>query len=458
MRQNLLFAFFPVEAFRSKHLLFPSVFFFLCVVVKKALNYSAFKGDVMQLRSRRELLRVMWGCLLFAAIIMIYFQTHARPQNHPSEIHSDSFCESLLHERLQLQREVLRLRQLSSTVQPQSTTFPPSETKRPSSLPRKDAWLLVGIPTVPRKGEADTAVTSTLLYRTVKSYIDQLAQNEALSSAVTIAVVNNRPGAHPIFNAVRKTVEQLASDQYFEDAVAAVRFFDAVPIDLTAVPSGDNDIEDLHEKPTAAARKQTLDVVALLDTVRQLKSKYYLFTEDDFTLCQNGLMAIQYMIGKANLYLGRGKGERPFSAMRCGFGLNGIIMHNDPSNNDVRRFRDYLLRHNARRPPDHLVVEFFASETDEGRKHFGGRRPAAFRHNIFLHNGGKQSTIRVEEGWSTPQCFTDLIVPQVFEVEAWDPQKCRHDDIWPCDSPAAERHVSLSWNTSAAARVSEHVP
>ena len=146
-----------------------------------------------------------------------------------------------------------------------------------------------------------------------------------------------------------------------------------------------------------------------------------------------------------------------FTSLRCGFGLNGIVMHNRAPYNDVSRFREYLLRHYPRRPPDHLIVEYFAQESHEAREYFGGtgqsRVVAAFRHNLFEHLGGSVSTLREEEAWSFPGCFSDLIAPQVFVVEAWNPVDCPHDDIWPCNVPHATPTV-ITWNTSREAQVS----
>lgn len=50
---------------------------------------------------------------------------------------------------------------------------------------------------------------------------------------------------------------------------------------------------------------------------------HYLFMEDDFALCPNGLQALAYLIRKAYMI------HSNWFAIRTGYGLNGIILHGE---------------------------------------------------------------------------------------------------------------------------------
>ena len=303
-----------------------------------------------------------------------------------------------------------------------SSTHPVTSAALLKAADRSSTWLIVGIPTVPRPGDDAARPEESPLGRVLLSYASQVGVPRM--NHVRVVVRNGRPGSHPVFERLRHKFEgehwvSFVEGTADEDKAGAVE-------------------SDGHELPSEAARKQSLDVIALLRHV-QGQSKFYLFSEDDFALCSNGLVALTYFITRALDYQGT------FTALRCGFGLNGIVMQNDRDGlNDVGEFADYLAKHYARRPPDHLVVEFFAKETPDSKKYFQNREVMAFRHNLFEHLGGERSTLRTEPAWALPGCFTDLIAPQVFEVEAWDPRACPDDDVWPCKHSA--RRSGIAWN------------
>eukprot|EP01062_Namystynia_karyoxenos_P013667 TRINITY_DN14913_c4_g1_i1.p1 TRINITY_DN14913_c4_g1~~TRINITY_DN14913_c4_g1_i1.p1 ORF type:complete len:446 (+),score=142.06 TRINITY_DN14913_c4_g1_i1:71-1408(+) len=298
-------------------------------------------------------------------------------------------------------------------------------------------YLGIGIPTVPRDDLHHPGHPLRYLERTLRSITKQVSDS-VWEGRVVIWVMNMRPGRHAVFAELR---ELWANDFPYVHFIENTEPLEDRP---------DDPLPPVHplrrqQRPTATVRRQTLDVARLLQHAAG-KSRYFLFYEDDFELCDNGLMALGYMIQRATDY------HRNWVGIRCSFGLAGIVMRNtDGGYDDLKVFGDYMRKHYARRPPDHLVVEWYAGEVDESKEHVGERRVMAFRHNI-LHHIGSQSTVRASKHWSFPGCFADLIAPQVFAVEAWNPVECPRDDLWPCDGPRA-RPSTLAWSTDDSLRV-----
>ena len=171
-----------------------------------------------------------------------------------------------------------------------------------------------------------------------------------------------------------------------------------------------------------------------LDTNTQGLGDFFMFTEDDMQICDHGLVSIQYMLNKAELY------APDFMTIRASYGMNGIFMRDE----DIASFSSYLLEHQARRPPDHLVVEWFAGEKPQSATLKRGRKHMAFRYNI-LHHLGVVSTLRAERSKTFPVCYEELGEPTLFEVEAFNFKTCIDDDIWPCDVDPAVRTMGIPW-------------
>jgi len=188
-------------------------------------------------------------------------------------------------------------------------------------------------------------------------------------------------------------------------------------------------------KPGYLVRRQTRNLAMVLHTVQE-KSRYYLFLEDDMRLCGQGFTALHYLIHKLNLYYPPHTASH-WLAVRFSYGMNGIVMHND---RDLLTFAAYLITHQTRRPPDHLVVEWYAGETVEAKGYKGQRVNVGFKYNLFDHLGSV-STLRAGKQASYPRCYDQLLEPTVFQVEAYNPRLCGQDDIWPCEGVKGNQHI-----------------
>jgi hypothetical protein len=113
--------------------------------------------------------------------------------------------------------------------------------------------------------------------------------------------------------------------------------------------------------------------------------------------------------------------------LRVSYGLNGGVIRGE----DVPVFSGYLAEHLARRPPDHLFVEWFAGERPVSAAQKAGRPHAAFKYNLWEHFG-QTSSLRLGESPPYALCYDPLTEGVVFEVEAFKPLICAHDFVWPC--------------------------
>jgi len=71
---------------------------------------------------------------------------------------------------------------------------------------------------------------------------------------------------------------------------------------------------------------------------------------------------------------------------------------------DLPALQRHLLTHFERRPPDHLLFEWFSGERADTRALAAGRSYRIFRHNLFFHIGTK-STINQPSHRFIPGCY-----------------------------------------------------
>jgi hypothetical protein len=190
--------------------------------------------------------------------------------------------------------------------------------------------------------------------------------------------------------------------------------------------------------PGARVRRQTRDVVHVMHTAYSIFAQdadYYMFQEDDFRLCPRGGETLAFLLQTATAY------HPDWNAIRVSYGLNGAIIRMA----DVPVLASYYTEHVARRPPDHMTVEWFAGEKPQSSAQKRGRPHVAFRYNILEHFGFA-SSLRDKATPHYAMCYDTLDATVVFDVEAFKPE-CDHTYVWPCPQPVtAPPPVTLSFN------------
>lgn len=284
-------------------------------------------------------------------------------------------------------------------------------------------WLTIGIPTVSRP----TGVNY------IEQSLESLHDQGDILHNVHIVVMKMDKSAHLHFDKAREKWGHHASFDFMESKITLPVSKGRSPY---PVPSNDLFTDNpgiaLQSVISGAVAKQTRDLVRLLRYAANT-SDYYLFLEDDMVTCPWTLERLRYVITKADLF------TPGWLAIRTSFGMNGILMHDE----DLHTFANYMEQHQHRRPPDHLVVEWYAGETPQSNAYKRNRPNVGFRYNLF-HHTGKISTLRSALSPPYPICGEELIVPVVFPVESWSPTECPEDDITPCK----EHQIALSTSSS----------
>ncbi|KAK3263399.1 hypothetical protein CYMTET_27790 [Cymbomonas tetramitiformis] len=279
-------------------------------------------------------------------------------------------------------------------------------------------WLIIGIPTVPRRNDIDYLTT------TLQTLLEQLPADKAdpFFGKVGVFVMNNKPGDHKVYDRVK---EYYKTGEGAGGRAAYLHFLDNPGVVKDPAPHLP-DPDDLHNptnRPGRGVRKQTCDLVTLIEMARDI-SDYYLFMEDDFAVCPHFTRALHYVIEKANTV------QPDWLSLRVSYGMNGIAM----KSSDIPMLSAYLREHTARLPPDLLWQEFVAGNNPEAKKSIGRRKIMVYKYNLLDHIGTISSFAIRPNRPKWPGCYDSMAdVWSLQKIETFDARQCPSDDMSPCN-------------------------
>jgi hypothetical protein len=292
----------------------------------------------------------------------------------------------------------------------------------PTSNTQFKTWLTLGIPTVGRKPP------QPYLVKTLQSIADQLStqhinNNNNIIKVIIIHHINPNTTSqdhhhhHEWFD-----IEKLhRKDDSRFDFIRMINPLNQQQTDQQLYDPGSSN------RPGTRVQQQTRDIINTLRVIyEKYQPEFHLIMEDDFSLCPNALQIIYYLLHRATVVYGE-----DWLTIRVSYGFNGVLIHGS----DLIPLSNYLEKHIKRRPPDHLLVEWFAGEHPESKAYKGDRIHACFRYNLLDHLG-VQSTLRDTRTDYMTGCFTEFTPHDLFEVEVFKMKECGvnnpKEHLWPC--------------------------
>jgi hypothetical protein len=189
--------------------------------------------------------------------------------------------------------------------------------------------------------------------------------------------------------------------------------------------------------------QQTLDFLWSIKYLREHNNaRYILFMEDDFLICDHAVMAMQYLIAKANDYYPE------WVSLRVSYGLNGVIVKAQDLPLIINYYEGMVGKHGKTlpTPPDHLIYYF----AEEQRKNNPARILVAFRYNLFSHIGDVSSFTGRAKRYN-PNCY-QVLYDWLQEGERFHNDWCKTNDVSPCSpDPSVQSKWSklIDWDTNA---------
>eukprot|EP00899_Mesostigma_viride_P023179 jgi/Mesvir1/4045/Mv26552-RA.1 len=285
-------------------------------------------------------------------------------------------------------------------------------------------WMTIGMPTFPRAGNPD------YLQRSVLSFLSGLPLDttDLFYGKIQLVIMNNKPGDHKTFYAVREQMRQLASPDK-ERAAAHIVFVENPGTIIDPEPNLEepNDKNNPEALPGSHVRNQTAQVLELTKLLKD-KSKLFMFVEDDFIFCTNWLEATQMALKKASVL------NPAWGALRISFGMSGLILRNG----DLPHFMHWAWRNITKLPIDVIWVEYLRLYLlPAGRDLF-------VYHKVLLEHIGTVSSFAAREKRSKwPGCFEPM--DRVWSLTKWerfDRISCLGSDVSPCHAKSGRGPAS----------------
>ena len=215
----------------------------------------------------------------------------------------------------------------------------------------RSPWLRFAIVSVARKNDAD------YLLRALHSIVEQLPAQRAhpTSASTDVVVVNNHEPAHA------HRVFHEAARRFARHATFVTKATLSPPLECPAGNRGgirrERRLSASPVKPSV--QQQSCDLVGAMHALLRVQpaAEHVMMLEDDWLLCPHGHRALSYAVDKAYLY------DERWLALRVSYGFNGVVVPQA----DLASLAAHLQNHFHRRPPDHLLFEWFSGERDETR-------------------------------------------------------------------------------------------
>lgn len=279
------------------------------------------------------------------------------------------------------------------------------------------------------------------LEKTLNSILDQLPPPNIIHNpfvhTVRIYIVNNNPieKKHDEYERIKNLCSQ--QETVFGKKCSNYVIFSALGTRKRIVGKSDGYQNKVLQQTSDVAKAFEL----MNEELQKIPSQYFIIMEDDWLLCKNAWISLQYLINKVETQFT----PSDWIALRFSYGLNGILFQGS----DLPALKDFFLsKLSSLSPPDHLIYEFMKSHHEKNRKII------VFRHNLYNHIGDISSLVQRKR--ANPGCF-GYMYDWLQPLEIFDNANCPYDDISPCPLHN-EKSMLVDWDMGPTETHRKHYP